>query len=388
MLRAKLILPLWLAVTFGLWGCSHPPRPYFPGPGDDWQHRRPEEVGINASRLADAIRFAKENKTKWPMHPAEAILQRFADDPYREIIGPTKERGDICGLVVKNGYIVAEFGDTRRVDMAFSVTKSFLSTVAGLALAHGVLENLDRPVRETVPTEHFASEHNAQITWTHLLQQTSEWEGTLWGKPDVADRRRGRDRPLQQPGTFWEYNDVRVNLLAFALLQVWHRPLPEVLKQYMMDPIGASNTWQWHGYRNSYVEIAGSPVQSVSGGGHWGGGMWISARDMARFGYLFLRRGMWKEKQIFPEAWIDAATTPCPIYPVYGSMWWLNTEGRQWPDAPHLSYAALGAGMNAIWIYPDADLVVVIRWIDRDQMNAFLRRIVAALEPQAIAARP
>ena len=119
-----------------------------------------------------------------------------------------------------------------------------------------------------------------------------------------------KKRVHAEPGTTYKYNDVRVNLLAYAALMVWRRPLPEVLKQYLMDPIGASNTWVWHGYDNSWVKIGGKRMQSVSGGAHWGGGMWISARDLARFGLLTLRRGKWKDRQILSEAWIAQALTP------------------------------------------------------------------------------
>ena len=74
--------------------------------------------------------------------------------------------------------------------------------------------------------------------------------------------------------------------MALAALNVWRRPLPQVLKENIMDPIGASSTWRWFGYENSWVVLDGSLVQSVTGGGHWGGGMYINAYDMARFGYL------------------------------------------------------------------------------------------------------
>ncbi|MFH4233928.1 hypothetical protein WAJ75_23265, partial [Acinetobacter baumannii] len=72
-------------------------------------------------------------------------------------------------------------------------------------------------------------------------------------------------RQRNEPGTAYEYNDVRVNLLALCLLNVWRRPLPEVLKKFVMDEIGASDTWRWFGYENSYVVIDGNIVQSVSG---------------------------------------------------------------------------------------------------------------------------
>ena len=82
-----------------------------------------------------------------------------------------------------------------------------------------------------------------------------DWESGLFGKPDVTDRRRGRDRPLQTPCTFWEYNDVRVNRTALATLRVWGRLLPDGLRERIMEPIGASDTWEWHGYHNADVEV-------------------------------------------------------------------------------------------------------------------------------------
>src|SRR5690606_15560083 len=262
---------------------------YYPGPGDDWKRLTPEEAAMDAASLEEAIAYAIENETRWPTSLRQALQQTFGDQPHSEIIGPVKDRGGPNGLIVRGGYIVAEWGETDRVDMTFSVTKSFLATVAGVALDVGLIRSVHDPVRQYVSDGGFDPPRNHEITWHMLLNQTSEWEGTLWGKPDSADRREGRDRVLRKPGTFWEYNDVRVNRTALALLQVWRRPLPRVLKAEVMDPIGASDRWEWHGYQNSFVMIDGEPMQSVSGGGHWGGGLWMSARDMARFGYLYLR---------------------------------------------------------------------------------------------------
>ncbi len=180
--------------------------------------------------------------------------------------------------------MVEEWGDTERVDMCFSVAKSFLSAVAGLAFDRGLIADLHEPVVD------------GGITWHHLLQQTSQWEGTLWGKPTCCDPASDGVAP-GPPGSAWGYNDVRVNLLALELLRRWRRPLPDVLRDELMDPIGASDTWRWHGYRNSYVTIDGQRMQSVSGGGHWGGGVWASTRDRARFGMLYLRRAGRTESQ-------------------------------------------------------------------------------------------
>jgi CubicO group peptidase (beta-lactamase class C family) len=271
--------------------------------------------------------------------------------------------------------------------MTFSVTKSFLSTVVGLAWHRGLIRSLDDKVKDYVWTGEFDSPHNSKITWDHLLRQTSDWEGTLWGKPDWADRPPANQpladyvkRARNEPGTSYKYNDVRVNVLAYAALQVWRRPLPQVLREYVMDPIGASNTWRWYGYENSWVNVDGQMIQSVSGGGHWGGGMWISARDMARFGLLTLRKGRWQDRQVIPEEWIRLALTPTPAEPGYGFMnWFLNGDRKLLPSAPESSFCHRGAGANVICAIPDYDLVVVARWIRADRVDGLVQRILAAV---------
>jgi CubicO group peptidase (beta-lactamase class C family) len=281
---------------------------------------------------------------------------------------------------VRHGYIVAEWGDTERVDMTFSVTKSYLATLGGLAWGRGLLGDWDDPVGDRVHDGGYDSPQNAPITWRQTFQQTSEWEGTLFGKPDQADRREGVDRTLQPPGTFWEYNDVRVNRAALSLLRVWGEPLPRVLKREIMDPIGASDTWEWHGYETSWVELDGDSVQSVSGGGHWGGGLFIHSRDHARFGLLMSRDGRWGDRQIVPAEWIREATTPS-IEPTYGFMWWLNTDRSRFPSAPESSVFAIGAASTStIWIDPDHDLVMVSRWVDGPDVDELMRRILLAVQ--------
>jgi len=359
---------------------SKPPSVYYPPRGDNWERRRPEDVGMDGAKLEDAMNFAKTIETQaFSKDPLESLVKRAASERSGEIIGPTKERAPINVVVLRRGYIVAEFGDTTRADMSFSVAKSFVSTTVGLAYDRGLIQSMDEPVANYVKDGGYASAHNAKITWRQSLQQTSEWEGTLWDKPDTFDRRRGRDRQLQDPGAFWEYNDVRVNRVALSSLRVWKRALPAVLKERIMDPIGATDTWVWNGYRNSDVMIGGKQVKSVSGGGHWGGGIWISSRDLARFGYLFLRGGKWNGRQLISEKWIAMATTPCPLKPDYGYMWWLNTEQKMYPGVPAASFTALGAGTNICFVDPEHDLVVVVRWVDNGKLPELLRRIVSSV---------
>ena len=265
--------------------------------------------------------------TRIPRNKDLALAQQadFGREPNDAIIGPTRPRAALNGLVVRRGVIVAEWGDTTRADMTHSVTKTFLSTVVGLAWERGLIRDLNDRVVTYMPTpELFEAGRNGEITWDHLLRQTSDWRGTLWGKPDWADRPEGKtpadypNVPVYGPGARFEYNDVRVNLLSLAALHVLRRPLPSVLRESIMEPIGASSTWRWHGYENSWIELDGQRIQSVSGGGHWGGGMFINARDMARFGYLFLRNGKWGDKQLVSERFITAARTP-GVNPATGS---------------------------------------------------------------------
>jgi CubicO group peptidase (beta-lactamase class C family) len=382
---------------------------YVPGAGDDWQRRAPAQVGMDSARLQAAISFHREHESKLPRDLVQAHYMTFGREPFGQAVGPFRPRGEPTGVVIRRGYIVAEWGDPRRVDMTFSVTKSFLSTVIGLAYDRRMIRSLDDAVAPYMAPvtplsvgeaargpaaerlgrpdvlEPFETPHNRRITWDHMLRQVSDWEGTLWGKPEWADRPSGdaatwATRPRKDPGTVYEYNDVRVNALALAALQVWRRPLPQVLREMVMDPIGASNTWRWVGYETSWVELDGQAVQSVSGGGHWGGGMFISARDMGRFGLLTLRRGRWGDRQIVSDEWVRRALTPTPAQTDYGFMnWFLNTGRKRFPSAPETAYAHIGNGTNAIFVDPEHDLVVVVRWIENDQLDEFVERIEAAV---------
>jgi len=371
-------------LLFGLLPCVSFAQTYYPGKWGDWEKRSPESVGMNAQLIEEAIAFAIENQNDGPKDLHAAITRSFSREPFFKIVGPTKKRGETSGMIIKNGYIIAEWGDTRRVDMTFSVTKSYLSTVAGLALDDGLIRDVHDAVKDYVRDGTYESEHNAKITWHHLLNQTSDWEGTLWGRPDWTDRLQGKNisewqrRTLYEPGERMKYNDVRVNLASYSLLQVWRRPLPGILKERIMDPIGASPTWRWYGYEHSWVNIDGLNIQSVSGGGHFGGGLFICTRDHARFGLLFLRHGNWKGKQLISKKWIDMLRVPTPANPSYGYMWWLNTGKKRLPDAPENSYYASGFGGNYIWIDEEHDLVVVVRWLPK--FNDFLKRVLAAIE--------
>jgi CubicO group peptidase (beta-lactamase class C family) len=363
----------------------------------NWDRLSAAAAGFDGARLDAAVEFALAHDSPWPLSLYHADGRYVGNvewnetGPWSQIVGPVRPRGGPAGVVLKGGRVLVEWGDTVRPDMTFSVAKSYLAVLAGLAVADGYIADIDEPVGATVEGPWFASPHNARVTWRHLLQQSSEWQGELWGKSDQVDHnrqtgagadqsRKGQRREPMAPGTHFEYNDVRVNLLAFCLLQRFGRPLPDVLRERIMDPIGASRTWEWHGYSTSWTEVGGRRVQSVAGGGHWGGGMVIDARDHARLGLLMARGGRWGEHQVLPESWVRETFSPSPTNAGYGYLWWLNAGAARRPAASPASVFAVGAGNHMIWIDPDHDLVAVLRWIDGAAVGGFMARLMAAMK--------
>lgn len=364
-------------------------------------------MGVDGLKLKEAIEFAKSNETKMPRNLELAQIYNFGKEPLSDGVGPFAERKASSGLIIYKGYIIGEWGDVFFSEQVNSVSKSFLSTLVGLAVDKGLINNIHDKVGSYVPMIEpyeaetyrkaedlgkpqfllpFAGPHNSKITWDHLLRQTSDWEGTLWGKPDWADRPNDKtaewiNRSRNEPGIVYKYNDTRVNVLALATTAVWHRPLPEVLREYIMEPIGASNQWHWTGYRNSWIVMDGKLIQSVSGGGHFGGGMFISAIDMARFGLLTLHKGKWGNKQLIPEQWMDLSTRPTSAEPEYGFMnYFLNTDKKLFPAAPASAFAHIGNGTNMIYVDREHELVVVGRWIENKSLNDFLQRVLQAVQ--------
>lgn len=367
-----------------LFNCTCFGQQYYPD--SVWQTKKPADVKMNAQLVDSAVRFAIANDSKTDYDLRIANLKAYANEPGYRILGPMKERGKPAGLIIRHGYIVAQWGDVSRTDMTFSVAKSYLSTVAGLAWDKRLVRSVDDKVGAYVTDNTFDGVHNSKITWRHLLTQSSDWSGCMFDICDWADRppKEGgiddwRNRKLNEPGTVYKYNDVRVNVLAYSLLQVFRKPLPIVLKENIMDKIGASTTWRWYGYENSFVNVDGMMMQSVSGGGHFGGGMFISALDHARFGLLMLRKGKWRNEQLISEAWINMATQPSAANKEYGFLWWLNTTDT-YKGSPKNVFLANGFGGNFIVMDAEHDLVMVLRWIEPSKLGEFMKLVIDAVE--------
>ena len=285
-----------------------------------------------SARLQSAIDFAIAHETTWSRDTSGQWGVHAADPPpWNRLLGPVSPRGPVSGAILQKGKLLASWGEPERPDLTFSVAKTYLALLAGVAFDRGLLRDVDEPVCVRLPGIGFDSAHNRGVTWAHLLQQTSEWEGECFGVPDQVDRyrtlqfqsspatgRKGDPRPLQAPGTYWEYNDVRINQLSLALLHLFGRALPLVFDSEIMRPLGASDDWRWVGYDNAWIDLNGSRVQSVPGGSHWGGGVSIDSMDQARIGQLLLDAGRHQGRQVISSAWMHRMRTPCAQAPFYG----------------------------------------------------------------------
>ena len=245
-----------------------------------------------SSLLDAAIAYAQAHEVPWPRDPDAALAPGQApwgvhhDDPppFNRLRGPVHDRGPQSGVVLCHRREIAAWGEPARADLTFSVAKTYLALLAGVAQGQGLLPDENEPVAVRLPGIGFDdSEHNRAVTWAQLLTQTSEWEGTSFGLPDTVDRWRkvaqdprpaagpkGGERPLQAPGSYWEYNDVRINQLALALLHLFRRPLPEVFLEQLLRPLGGGEGFAWRGYDDAWVELPGAGrAQSVPGGWRW-----------------------------------------------------------------------------------------------------------------------
>jgi CubicO group peptidase (beta-lactamase class C family) len=355
-------------------------------------------MAIDQHKLQAALAFSIAHETPWDRVNSDNWGIHNADPaPWNRLLGPVHPRGPVSCVIRVGGQQVIAWGEPERADLTFSIAKTYLAMLAGVAHQLGLLPNLDEPVVAKVAGIGFESTQNRTITWMQLLQQTSEWEGACFGIPDQVDRyrhlqyqpprppgfdpsiKKGDQRPLQAPGRFWEYNDVRINQLSLALLHLFRRSLPDVFREHIAQPVGASESWRWVGYENSWVEIDGQSIQSVPGGTHWGGGMSISSHDQALIGQMLLNEGQMGDRQVLSKDWVRRMRTPCAIAPWYGTLVWLNQSRSVFPSASTSSYFCIGAGASMVWIDPDRDMVAVVRWIDTAQIDGFCKRVNDAI---------
>ena len=310
-------------------------------------------------------------------------------------------------VVIRRGWLAAEYHEvsalaTTRFDI-WSCTKSFTGTAYGLLLEdsrqgrlpNGLQVDLDTPAYDHIPEGHpLTDPRKARITFRHLLTMTSgipgestgigavptetgvgPFEAALGFAPTKARRwpaPRQTGTLTAEPGTRWDYSDPAMAHLGIAFPHLAGREMADYLQERVFEPIGIQDlVWDRQGVGTRF-----GPHTNAHTGIH------VSAREMARFGYLMLRRGRWAGQQIVPEWWLDLATRTSQDHnPKYGFTWWVNTSGTQWPALPRDAFAAQGLHCNLCYVVPSLDLVVVrlgsgpVNWAP----DTFISRIAAAI---------
>lgn len=321
-------------------------------PGKDWQKVSPESQGIDSAKLEQAVVFLEANS---------------GADAVKELV------------IVRNGYLIWEGPNVDKVHGVWSLTKSFTSTVLGLLIEDGKA-TLDTKAKDILPS---MAKTYPGITLRHFTTMTS-------GYYAVGDEPRGSyrhgpsptpfepaEKPLFAPGEQYAYWDSAMNQFGNCLTQIAGESMEDLFKRRIADPIGMnSEKWRW----GDFGKIDGLEVNGGSGNGNKH--VFICARELARFGHLFLNRGKWNGKQLIDAAWVEMATKPnvaasMDLHPlsgadgrgVYGFNWWANGIGadgkRKWSEAPEGMYAASGYNNNDMFVIGEWNMVVVRLGLDQ-----------------------
>ena len=321
-------------------------------PEENWQEAAPESQGIDSKRLDAAIGYLAGNS---------------GTDGVKELV------------IIRNGYMIFKGSDIDKVHGVWSLTKSFTSTVLGLLIDDG------KATLDTLATDHLGNMRTTYpgVTLRHFTTMTSgyyavgdEPRGGYEHGPSLTPFRPG-PKPLFAPGSKYAYWDSAMNQFGNVLTRVAGEEIEALFKRRVADPIGMNRAkWNW----GDFGKVDGLIVNGGSGNNNKH--IRICARELARFGHLFLNRGKWKGKQLLNASWVDAATkaqvpSSMPLghsssadgRGVYGFNWWVNgikTDGnRKWPGAPAGAYAACGYNNNDMFVIPQWNMVIVRLGLDQ-----------------------
>ncbi len=323
-------------------------------PAKNWHEGIPESEGLDAGRLAAAVEYLRQNS---------------GPDGVNEL------------MIIRNGTVVWKGPNVNKVHGVWSLTKSFTSTVLGLLVDDGKV-TLDTPAMRYA-TE-LAAAYPA-VTLRHFTTMTSGYRA-------MRDEPRGSYKhgpsptpfdpcraPLFPPGTQYAYWDSAMNEFGVVLTRIAGESMRDLFKRRIADPIGMDpNEWHW----GDFGRIDGIVVNG--GSGNADKHIFISARQVARLGHLFLHGGYWQDRRLISYEWVQQATMPqvaaaTPLWPdsgadgrgVYGFNWWTNglkPDGqRKWPGAPPGTYAASGYNNNDMFIIPEWEMVIVRLGLDETQ---------------------
>jgi CubicO group peptidase (beta-lactamase class C family) len=261
-------------------------------------------------------------------------------------------------MIVQGGEVVDEWGDIDKKIDSYSVRKTLLSALFGIYSSEGVIDinqTLEQLGIDDSPDPLTRQEKQARIV--DLLRARSG----VYHLVDLETASMMKSRPTRgshAPGTFWYYNNWDFNVLGTIFEKKTGLKIGEAFYQRIAKPIGMQD------FQPSDVFYFGGPA-SVHPTYHFE----ITARDMARFGLLYLRRGRWNKKQIVPEAWVEKSSHASEMVKANGTdlggyeyLWWVDYGGAHFPEVsvPGI-FSARGAGAHYLFIIPTLDLVIVHR---------------------------
>lgn len=311
-------------------------KPIDAGSSTDWKLARPEQVGFDAAELERARAYA------------------FRKEFYTQGI-----------VIIKDGYLAAEWygeaADQHSYATSWSVAKSFTSALIGIAVDRGLIASVDQSMATFIPA--WQGSEKAAIRLRDVLAMSS---GLDWiedyeniGVGDQASdvvrlvleadpMAVAFDQPLTHaPGEVWNYSSGDTMLLGHVLKTVVGVTAADWAKEVLANPLGFSRFAWWQdatGNTNTYCCVD------------------TTSRDFARFGQLFLQKGIWGGQQLISQAWVAASTSPqAKANAGYGYQWWLNHPSGidRWPSLPASTYFALGHNGQYIAVFPEQNLVVV-----------------------------
>ena len=343
-------------------------------PAQHWKETKPESQGIDSTRLQAALSYLKDNS---------------GSDGIRELV------------IIRNGVMIWKGTDIDKMHGVWSLTKSFTSTVLGLLIDDGKT-TLDTFAKDHVPS---MAEVYPDIKLRHFTTMTSGYYAV--GDEPHGSYKHGPSRtPFEPastplfipPGSRYAYWDSAMNQFANVLTRIANEPIEDLFKKRIADPICMDRAkWDW----GDFGKVEGIVVNGGSGNNNKH--IFISARELARFGHLFLNRGKWKNKQLISTSWIEKATkshvpasTPLETLSgadgrgVYGFNWWVNgikpNGKRNWPGAPSGTYSASGYNNNDMFVIPEWNMVIVRLGLDQSEFaitnsiySTFLEKVGQAI---------
>jgi len=299
-------------------------------PNKTWDKvKTPEELGWSSEKLQQARQFARSLDTA-------------------------------AVMIVDDGIVIDEWGKTAKKFNVHSIRKSFLSALYGLAVKEAKI-NLNNTLAELGIDDNepalTAEEKSARVI-DLLKARSGIYHPALYETEEMKARRPKRGS--HPPNSFWYYNNWDFNVLGTIFEKAMKSTIAEEFNKRIAEPL------QMEDFKVEDVQYVRGP-DSI----HPAYPFRMTARDMARFGLLFLRAGVWRGRQVIPKEWVTESTRVYSIaygdagyrYSGYGYLWWITINGNAFPDAPLKdgTFSAQGAGGHFIVVIPDRKLVIVHR---------------------------